>query len=118
MSKTLIPGKSTSQIYKENHLLAKKILDLETKMSEGDTYPLAKFCYSVYHNKLRDRDELKKSIKLYENLRSDIDRTCPGVTLESIYVQKDFNNPLVKDKLLKEMIQKLESDRVEDLSQE
>lgn len=85
-------------------------------MFESDKYPLAIFCFSVYHDKLRERDELKRSVKLYENLRSDIDRTCPDITLESIYVQKEFNNPGIKEKLLKEVMVKLQSDRIEDLN--
>ena len=91
------------QIYKENHILANKILDLESNLNPEEDYFLTKFTNWIYNEKIRNRSELKKSVKLYENLKSEIDKTCKNVNLESIYIQKEFNDESIKKKLLDEL---------------
>ena len=95
------------QIYKENNLIANKILEIEQKFNVEDNYFLSKFTQWVYNEKIRDRNELKKSVKLYENLKSEIDKTCKHINLESIYSQKEFNDEHIQHKLSEELIQEL-----------
>lgn len=97
----ILIGKPMGQIHKENHLLATKILEFEQNLPNSENYFLSKFTHQVYFHKIRNREELKKSIKLYENLKSEIDKTTKGITLESIYCQPQFNDESIKSKLLK-----------------
>lgn len=97
------------QIYKENHLLATKVLELEAQYEFEDDFLLTQFTKWVYFEKIRNREELKKSVKLYQNLKSEIDKTTKAVNLESIYSQKEFNDEKVKFKLLREIEEELKS---------
>jgi predicted phage-related endonuclease len=95
------------QIYKENNILANKILEIEQHFKTEDEYFLSKFTQWIYNEKIRDRNELKKSVKLYENLKSEIDKTCKNINLESIYSQKEFNDEGIQYKLLDELVEEL-----------
>lgn len=102
-------GKSMGQIHKENHLLASRILEIEKDFSVQEDNFLSKFTQWVYFEKIRDRSELKKSVKLYESLKSEIDKTCKDVNLDSIYSQKEFNDSNIKSQLLEKTAEQLTS---------
>ena len=98
-----------TQIYKENNILAEEILEKETKLKEINNDPLAEFTHHVYYNKIRNRDDLKKGIKLYESLKSDIDKACKNINKESIFAHSAFNNENIRYRLVDEIMKELEN---------
>jgi predicted phage-related endonuclease len=88
--------------------LAEEILEKEGELTEINNDVFAEFTYKVYHEKIRNRDDLKKGVKLYENLKSDIERTCKHINKESIFSQDVFTNEKIRYKLVDELTEELE----------
>lgn len=83
-------------------------MEKEGELKETNNDLFAEFTHKVYYEKIRNRDDLKKGVKLYENLKSEIEKTCKNITKESIFSQDVFTNEKIRYKLIDEVTEELE----------